>query len=99
MIVLDFLVSALEAEQPYLDFPYELLEHFFNIIFLVELLLNQYSSFLLDFWRSPWNVFDFFIVLAAWCGYIFPGERETLRLCRPFRIFRLCRRFEALRII
>ena len=74
---------------------------FFNIAFLIELLLNMYGygGPVRAFWRDAWNVFDFIIVvvgIALMSGDL-PPPLNKLKLLRAFRIFRLfvsrlCRR-------
>ena len=46
---------------------WDMLDIFFNAIFLVELLANLYGygGPVSAFWKSPWNVFDFFIVTVG----------------------------------
>ena len=38
------------------------MEDVFNVIFLVELVVNLYGSWFKAFWRDGWNIFDFIIV-------------------------------------
>ena len=66
---------------------------FFNIAFLIELLLNMYGygGPVRAFWRSAWNVFDFIIVvvgIALMSGDL-PPPLQNLKLLRAFRVFRL----------
>jgi voltage-gated sodium channel len=74
---------------------------FFNGAFLIELLWNMYGNFFLSFWRSGWNVFDFFIVGVSITSLAFPELPgiSVLRLFRAFRVFRLFKRVKSLRLI
>ena len=42
----------------------------FNIIFLLELLINFYGKFFFSFWYDPWNVFDFGAPNSPAAGFI-----------------------------
>merc|ERR1719217_1734695 len=58
----------------------------------------MYSRWLMEFWMSTWNVFDFVVVAAALLSLAFeslPGV-SILRLMRAFRVFRLFKRLESL---
>jgi len=77
-------------------------ELFFNVVFLLELILNMYSVWFRKFWKSSWNVFDFFVVTIGWMFQLklpLPGPLKLLRMMRAFRIFRLFKRVESLRKI
>jgi voltage-gated sodium channel len=77
-----------------------LLNNVFLGIFVVELLLRlaSYGSRPQDFFRNGWDVFDFFVVAAAFL----PGVRESstlLRLARLLRVVRIFRVLPDLRIL
>merc|ERR1719174_2400022 len=77
-------------------------ELFFNVVFLVELILNMYSTWFAKFWKSGWNIFDFSVVLIGWLFQLevpLPGPMKLLRMMRAFRVFRLFKRVESLRKI
>eukprot|EP00928_Gymnodinium_smaydae_P029380 TRINITY_DN22145_c0_g1_i1.p1 TRINITY_DN22145_c0_g1~~TRINITY_DN22145_c0_g1_i1.p1 ORF type:complete len:418 (-),score=47.22 TRINITY_DN22145_c0_g1_i1:181-1434(-) len=77
-------------------------ELLFNILFLIELIINMYAHWLCDFWRSSWNVFDFIVVTIGWLFQFdapLPGPMKLLRMMRAFRVFRLFKRIESLRKI
>lgn len=75
-------------------------EWFFNILFLVELLINMYAHWMKPFWKSGWNIFDFVIVIISWVSMLFKNPSvAVLRLFRAFRAFRLFKRIEAVKII
>lgn len=103
-IVGNFLVNIIEKEiDPWGDlYPslwYEL-DLAFNIIFLVELIANIYSCGgpLWNFWKVPWNVFDFVIVavgVVLMTG-IDLGSGNKLKLLRAFRVFRIFKRVPSL---
>lgn len=106
VILLNFIVSICEyqmlpAEDSEAMSVFEYFELVFNSIFGIELVINFYSNFFLDFWRSPWNIFDFVIVAIAWVAYFVPGIPgiTVLRLFRAFRVFKLFKKIEAIRVI
>merc|ERR1719453_3045337 len=104
IIVLNFVISAIQAQiLPEDDAGISIFFGFevtFNVIFLVELILNMYANFFWKFWKNGWNVFDVAIVLVSWVSMLgdFPGV-TVLRLFRAFRVFRLFKRIESLRMI
>ncbi|WP_084456446.1 ion transporter [Desulfogranum mediterraneum] len=56
------------------------------MVFSLELLL-KFAAYRLDFFKSGWNNFDFFIVTIAWIPAI--GAFSILRSLRILRVFRL----------
>lgn len=77
------------------------LEDMFNLIFLVELLVNMYGHWLKRFWCSSWNIFDFVVVVVgcislSWFKIELPGPLSLLRTLRAFRVFRLFKRVPSL---
>jgi len=77
-------------------------ELFFNVAFLIELVVNMYAFWLCEFWRSGWNIFDFNVVLIGWMFQLqvpLPGPMKLLRMMRAFRVFRLFKRVASLRKI
>jgi hypothetical protein len=75
---------------------------FFNIIFLVELLVNLYGRWWCEFWGSNWNRFDFTVVSVgvidlAWTDM--PAQLRLIRMLRAFRVFRLFNKVESMRRI
>ena len=77
------------------------LEDMFNLIFLVELLVNMYGHWLKRFWCSSWNIFDFVVVVVgcislSWFNIELPGPLSLLRTLRAFRVFRLFKRVPSL---
>merc|ERR1719386_117867 len=69
IIFLNFFISAAQAQiLPEDDtgvavfFGFEVT---FNVIFLIELILNMYANFFWKFWKNGWNVFDVAIVLVS----------------------------------
>lgn len=72
---------------------------FFNIAFLIELLLNMYGFWWRRFWKSAWNVFDFVVVTIGMLDVLqvpLPGPLSLLRMMRAFRVFRLFKRVKSL---
>ena len=62
------------------------LDWMFTSLFVFELLVNMYASWLMKFWRSGWNVFDFIIVVISvlnWFGALSGGlgMLKMLRSC------------------
>jgi hypothetical protein len=106
LIALNFLVNIIQAQidpkgTKYVD-EFGVFEWFFNIAFLIELILNMYSTWLCRFWKSSWNIFDFCVVLIGWMFQLqvpLPGPMKLLRMMRAFRVFRLFKRVESLRKI
>jgi voltage-gated sodium channel len=102
----NFLVSALEKQLlPTPDSTaqtvFTIFEWIFCVLFLIELIVNMYGSWLLAFWKSGWNIFDFVIVLISTISLIYPQMPGivVLRLFRAFRVFRLFKRIPSLRKI
>mmetsp|Transcript_42249 Transcript_42249/g.122114 ORF Transcript_42249/g.122114 Transcript_42249/m.122114 type:complete len:490 (-) Transcript_42249:109-1578(-) len=78
------------------------IEVFFNIAFLIELLVNMYAYWCKSFWKSSWNIFDFLVVcigLLTMTDLDLPGPLTMLRNMRAFRVFRLFKRIQSLRKI
>jgi len=104
IIFLNFFISATEAQLlPEDDFGKSIFFGFevtFNVIFLIELVMNMYANFFWPFWNNNWNIFDVAIVLVSWVSMLgdFPGV-TVLRLFRAFRVFRLFKRIQSLRMI
>jgi len=106
LIFANFIVSAAEAqvlatEGSMEDDIFKVFDFFFTIIFTVEVLWNLYGHFLLEFWESGWNWFDFVIVvisLMVLSGSNLPGM-SIFRLFRAFRVFRLFKRIKSLKLI
>merc|ERR1719265_2887220 len=103
---MNFLVSATKAEvlpdkEDDIMIVFTVFEWFFNLLFGVELIVNMYANFFCPFWKDPWNVFDFFIVLISWLSMmeLLQGGISVLRLFRAFRVFRLFKRVKSLRQI
>lgn len=102
----NFIVSATAAQilpekGELADVVFHYFDWFFNAAFLIELLWNMYGNFFLSFWKSGWNVFDFFIVGVSITSLVFPDLPGVgvLRLFRAFRVFRLFKRIKSLRLI
>ena len=72
----------------------------FNVIFLLELLLNMAGSGAgAFFWRNPWNVFDFIVVavgMLSETGALEGNALSDLKMLRFFRVFRLFKRVKSL---
>jgi hypothetical protein len=106
LIGLNFIVNIVQAQiDPKGDkhtAAFEVWEWFFNISFLIELVLNMYATWCCRFWKSGWNIFDFFVVVIGWMFQLrlpLPGPLKLLRMMRAFRVFRLFKRVPSLRKI
>lgn len=78
---------------------WDILDVFFNLAFLVELIVNMYGFWFWRFWKSGWNVFDFIVVCIGMLGVFqvpLPGPLSLLRMMRAFRVFRLFKRIKSL---
>lgn len=78
------------------------LDYFFNIAFLIELLVNMYGSWAWPFLRQGWNLFDLLVVSVGCLDMLqldLPPSLKMIRLFRAFRVFRLFGRIESLRKI
>jgi len=104
IIIFNFLINIIEKEIDPIGSKYPevwaAFELIFNIIFLLELLLNMYGQGgpFKPFWSSGWNVFDTIIVsvgVVLMTG-IDLGPGNKLKLLRAFRIFRLFKRIKSL---
>ena len=105
IIIANFIFNILEKEydqdlqRPKYTSLWETADFVFNLLFLAELLWNMYGyGFGRLFWKSGWNVFDFFIVAV---GILLMldldlGELQKLKLLRAFRVFRLFKRIKSL---
>lgn len=77
------------------------------VIFVTELVIRL-VAFRRDFWRDPWNIFDFFVVLTDSVfslaglvfGEVFPiSTLRVFRLCKLARISKVFRVFPELRLM
>jgi hypothetical protein len=75
---------------------------FFNVIFLIELLVNAYGRWLRTFLSSGWNYFDVMVVAIGVLDLAeveLYGPLKMLRMARAFRVFRLFGKVESLKKI
>ena len=102
LIMLNFLANIMEKEiDPSGDLyrhQWRTMEHTFNAIFLVELLINMYAHWLRRFWYSSWNMFDLVVVAVGVFSFFneLDGPLKLLRTLRAFRVFRLFKRIKSL---
>lgn len=78
---------------------WEPVDYFYNIVFLMELILNMYGYWFVVFWTSAWNWFDVVVVsigVLEMAQVPLPGELSLLRMMRAFRVFRLFKRVKSL---
>ena len=73
----------------------------FTVIFAVELGVNLFAHWWKPFWRDPYNIFDFFIVIASVIALAFNNvsSLKNVRLVRAFRLLRIFGRLKSLRLI
>jgi hypothetical protein len=70
----------------------------FNVVFLVELMVNMYGSWFRLFIRRYWNWFDVVVVTLGaidLCRIELPAALKLVRMLRAFRVFRLFGKFES----
>jgi hypothetical protein len=102
VIVGNFCVTIAEKEiDPYFELygsTWKAFDTTFNILFTIELILNMAGSWFCHFWKNPWNVFDFIVVLVSLLamGNALQGPLEDLKMLRAFRVFRLFKRVKSL---
>jgi len=77
---------------------FTVLETFFNVAFLVELIVNLYAHWFWKFVKSPWNWFDALVVTLGMMSTLglLEGPLTLLRNLRAFRVFRLFKRVKSL---
>jgi len=102
VISINFLCNVIEKEvdpqgvlQPHVWRNFEIT---FNVIFLLELVVNMYARWWKAFWFDGWNIFDV-VVVAVGCvsfGVELEGPFKLLRCLRAFRVFRLFKRVKSL---
>jgi hypothetical protein len=103
IIMSNFVVTILEKEydpstvQLYKPL-WVALDDIFNSIFLVELIINMYGSWLCEFWKNGWNLFDTLVVFVGVLTMTRAdlGPFSDLKMLRAFRVFRLFKRIPAL---
>jgi len=102
LIMINFVCNVLEKELDPHGTKYKstwrAMEHSFNAIFLLELLINGYGNWLRDFWCSSWNIFDCIVVAVGCVSFVIEleGPLKLLRTLRAFRVFRLFKRIKSL---
>jgi voltage-gated sodium channel len=91
LILINFMIAAVEAQIKPLDNSperaiFDVFDWFFNMLFLVELLINMYANFFIPFWKNLWNIFDTGIVVISMIAMF--GEAIDVTALRLFRAFR-----------
>ncbi len=89
LIVINAVLLGLETDRGVVAVAGDLLhilDRIILLIFTAELLIKLYA-YRWDFFRSGWNVFDFFIVALAWVPAA--GPLSVLRALRILRVLRL----------
>lgn len=77
----------------------EIVDEVFLWIFTVELLVNMFAHWFLDFFRDGWNVFDFIIITASHALQPLGVDASAIRILRALRVTRLIGKMRSLRII
>jgi len=106
LIFLNFVCSVLRAtglngKNEDSKIAFKVIEILFCILFTIELCINLWANWFIQFWYDSWNVFDFIIVLISNLSLsleALPGF-GILRVFRAFRVFRLFKRIDSLRSI
>ena len=73
----------------------------FTVVFTLELMLNMVAHWFHAFFYDGWNIFDLVVILVSWVAYLvaeLPGF-QLMRLTRVFRVIRLFKKLESMRII
>jgi len=106
LIFLNFICSVLRAmglneTSRESTIAFKAIEILFCVLFTIELCINLWANWFIQFWYDSWNVFDFVIVLISNLSLsleALPGF-GILRVFRAFRVFRLFKRIDSLRSI
>lgn len=96
-IILNSIILGLETDADIMDFMGSLLvllDHFCLFVFTVELVLKIFAE-RVEFVKSGWNVFDFFIVAISFMPS--SGAFSVFRVFRVFRAFRTLKIIEHIR--
>lgn len=107
LIMLNFLANIIEKEIDPQDLHgraisepsvWRVLEHSFNAVFLIELLVNMYARWLRRFWCDGWNIFDFVVVCVGVVSFTreLDGPLKLLRTLRALRVLKLFKRIKSL---
>jgi len=104
LIVCNFCVNVLEKEiDPPMGeqhaYTWGIFEDLFNIIFLIELVVNYWGHAYFQFFSSSWNVFDCIVCTMGAFSLArvdLPPPWTLLRCFRAFRVFRLFKRIPSL---
>lgn len=103
LIAINFVCNIVESQIDPWGYYYadvwQSLEDVFNILFLLEILLNAYAHWFAVFWKSGWNYFDVLVVAVGMISVVrvdLPGSLSLLRMLRAFRVFRLFKRIKSL---
>jgi len=106
LIVGNFLTTIVQMTVDPRELRYEggfyMITSFFNVCFLIELIINLYAHWFWKFWWWPgcsWNWFDFLVVTLGMLDVFkvpMPGPLSLIRNLRAFRVFRLFKRIKAL---
>ncbi|EKX40769.1 hypothetical protein GUITHDRAFT_113039 [Guillardia theta CCMP2712] len=106
IIMCNFLLNIFEAHfnaapDTQLANVFDQIDLLFTIFFTVELVINIFATWFVEFVSDGWNWFDFGVVLVSLLSLVLtnlPGA-NILRLMRCFRVFRLFKRIPSLRQI
>ena len=74
------------------------IDNIFLGIYIMEIVLKLYA-WKQQFWRNPWNVLDFLIVVTGTMDFILPLAVQNVQAFSGAAIFRILRIFKAVRAI
>jgi cation channel sperm-associated protein 1 len=102
IIILNSLALGLETSlsiMKYFDWYLQLLDNVFLGIYLFELCIKIYS-YRVDYFRSGWNIFDLFVILATFIAWIVKENVDlSVELAKLFSIIRVFRALLIIRFI
>ncbi|EKX43249.1 hypothetical protein GUITHDRAFT_110665 [Guillardia theta CCMP2712] len=97
------LVNAQILPEPgsHRDKVFTALEWFYNFSFTLDLLMNLYGHYSVDFFKDGWNLLDLVVVVLSLVSQFVEGlfAMSILRLARVFKMVRLFRKLASLRIL
>jgi len=106
LICANFLTNIAEKQfDPFKDkyrYTWDVFDYGYNMVFLIELILNMFGFWWRPFWSSAWNWFDVLVVSIGVLNMFeapLPGPLSLLRMMRAFRVFRLFKRVKSLNLI
>jgi hypothetical protein len=109
-IILNIITMALtyEGSKPEYDLILSNINYFFTAVFILEFLLKLIGLGRRAYWYSPWNKFDFFVVMASLLDILMDSLGQSFisflrvgpqlaRIIRVLRVTRLLKLVKSLR--